>query len=157
MSPDQMNLSIRLNLGCGSIILPDYVNVDIAPVPGADVVHDLDVRPWPWEADTVEQIVAKDVFEHVESAVIFMAECHRVLVPGGLLHLRTPHYKSRDAFTDPTHRRFPTEHTFDYWIQGTVLHGLHNAAYGGVSFRLAGYRLELGSMDFVLEKLEVAP
>jgi len=42
--------------------------------------------------------------------------------------------KIKNAFTDPTHRRFPTEHTFDYWIPGTVLFDEHNPAYGGVAF-----------------------
>jgi predicted SAM-dependent methyltransferase len=122
-----------LNLGCGSLYLPEAVNVDIAPGPTVDVVHDLDT-PWPWPAASVSEIVAKDVFEHVKDPILFMTESHRVLELGGVLRIRTPYYRSPDAFTDPTHRRFPTEYTFDYWVAGTVLHSLHNNAYGGVSF-----------------------
>ena len=124
-------------------------------LPGVDVVHDLDVAPWPWETAEVERIDAKDVFEHVMDPITFMVEAHRVLIPGGLLHIRTPYFKSKDAFTDPTHRRFPTEFTFDYWISGTVLFGLHNAAYGGVSFikHPSGIYLDAqGSLDVSLVK-----
>jgi predicted SAM-dependent methyltransferase len=149
-----------LNLGCGSVLMPGAVNVDVADVPGVDFVWDLDDAPWPfleaYDEPQVSEIFAKDVFEHVANPITFMSECHRVLAPGGVLHIRTPYFRSIDAFTDPTHRRFPTEYTFDYWVRGTVLHGLHNAAYGGVSFELEEHvRLDTdgGSLLVDLRKL----
>jgi SAM-dependent methyltransferase len=66
--------------------------------------------------------------------VLFLRECHRILAPRGELAIKTPHWSHRDAFTDPTHKRFPTEHTFDYWVRGTVLWQHHNKAYGGFYF-----------------------
>lgn len=125
---------MRLNLGAGSALLTGWINLDRVQLPGIDVVHDLDAGPWPFESSSMDQIVAKDVFEHVADPVLFMTECHRILRPGAGLFVQTPYYKGRDAYTDPTHRRFPTEHTFDYWIPGTVLHTANNAAYGAVSF-----------------------
>lgn len=125
---------IKLNLGCGSDHFDGFVNLDISPDVGADVVHNLDVAPWPFEDAAAEEIAAVDVFEHVNDAVLFMRECHRILAPGGQLLIKTPHWKHRDAYTDPTHKRFPTEHTFDYWIKGTTLHELHGQAYGGFTF-----------------------
>lgn len=126
---------MKLNLGSGSRPMPGFVNVDRAALPSVDVVWDLDTAPWPFDSGAAEQIAAVDVFEHVADAVMFMTECHRVLQPGAMLLIQTPFWKSRDAFTDPTHKRFPTEHTFDYWIPGTLLHDVNNAAYGAVSFR----------------------
>ena len=151
---------MRLNLGCGSRILPGHVNVDIAKIDGADVICDLDVKPWPWDDGTVESIEAKDVFEHVADPVTFMTECHRVLAPGGRLHIRTPNVfaNAADAFTDPTHRRFPTPHTFDYWLPGTALYEASNAAYGGVAF--TGDRLvanDNGALDVTLRKPDAQP
>jgi SAM-dependent methyltransferase len=125
---------MRLNLGAGALQPAGYVHVDIAPIPGVDVVHDLDVTPWPWANNSAEEIIGKDIFEHVDNPIAFMTECHRVLQPGGLLRLQTPHWRSEMAFTDPTHRRFPTRFTWDYWIPDTALYRSHNAAYGGVSF-----------------------
>lgn len=128
---------MRINLGAGSQILSGigWVNVDRVLLPGIQCVHDLDaLGPWPFADGAAEQIVAQDVFEHVADPIKFMTECHRILRPGGGLFLRCPYYQGRDAYTDPTHRRFPTEHTFDFWIGGTLLHERNNAAYGGVSF-----------------------
>jgi predicted SAM-dependent methyltransferase len=144
---------VRLNLGCGSQPQEDWVNVDIVALPGVDVVHDLDVVPWPWPDGTTSAIVAQDVFEHVGDPVGFMTESHRVLEPGGTLVIKSPHFRHQDAFTDPTHRRFCTEHTWDYWINGTELFKRHNPAYGGVSFGLRSRQVVSGSIFVQLHKI----
>jgi len=82
-----------------------------------------------------------------------MVESWRVLTPHGRLWIRTPHFRSMDSFTDPTHRRHCTEHSFHYWIPGNVYHAEHNAAYGGVSFRLLSMQMDRGSLVVHLMKL----
>lgn len=156
---------MRINLGSGSRPLAGWLNVDIVQTGSVDYVWDLDESGrWPFvtrETDGptmnltghVDQIEAKDVFEHVKDPIHFMVECHRALRIGGLLHIQTPHYLSRDAFTDPTHRRFPTEHTFDYWIPGTLLFREHNAAYGSVSFRRQHMDTTGGAINIALVKI----
>jgi cyclopropane fatty-acyl-phospholipid synthase-like methyltransferase len=129
-----------------------FVNVDAVKQDGVDVVHDLDVGPWPFDDGAVKQIQAIDVFEHVAEPVLFMTESHRVLEPGGMLIIKAPHYKCRDAFTDPTHRRFPTEYTWDYWIPGTALFERHNAAYGAVSFDMVRREVFNGAIHIQLLK-----
>lgn len=144
---------ISLNLGAGGRIRAGYVNVDRVQLPGIDVVHDLDVGPWPWADGTAEEIRARDVFEHVNDPILFMTECHRILAPGGVLWIRTPHISSLDSFTDPTHKRHLTEHSFNYWIPGNVYYAEHNAAYGGVAFGAHSLRMDQGSMVVQLVKL----
>lgn len=144
---------LRLNLGCGQDQRPGWTGVDRVAGPAVDQVHDLNVGPWPWGDASVEAILARDVFEHVDDAVMFMVECHRILEPGAALFIKTPHYLHRDAFTDPTHKRFPTEHTFDYWIPGTQLFKQGNAAYGGVGFGPDVIRVTGGAIQLALYKL----
>lgn len=146
---------MRLNLGAGSRPLPDHVNVDRVQLPGIDQVWDLDTPVWPIESGSVERVTARDVFEHVADAVRFMTNCHRILIPGGLLWIRTPNValSAGDAFCDPTHRRFPTWNTFDYWIPGTRYYAEHNRAYGGVGFELIDKRGDDGSMVVELRKI----
>ena len=119
----------RLNLGCGADIDPDMVNADIVALPGVDVVTDLD-KPWPWKDGSAGYIKASHVFEHLADPLLFMAEAWRVLVPGGLLDIRVPYWKHPFAFTDPTHRRFCTEMTWDYWVPGRDLHTAYGAGFG---------------------------
>lgn len=130
---------LKLNLGAGSRRIDGYVNVDRVSIPGIDVVWDLDTGPWPWADGEVSAIVAKDVFEHVNEPILFMTECHRVLRDDGRLSITTPFFGHVSAFTDPTHKRFPTPFTFDYWVPGTVYYQEHNAAYGAVAFDKIAY------------------
>lgn len=144
---------MRLNLGCGSDIMDDWVNVDIVQTAPGVVVHDLDVAPWPFGDGAAEQICALDVFEHVDKPIVFMNEAWRVLGRGGLLYMRTPHYTAEHAYTDPTHKRFPTQHTWDYWIPGTILHKSHHAAYGPAKFERVQIMLDPGgTLHVTLQK-----
>lgn len=152
---------MRLNLGAGSRPMRDAVNVDrVLPLPSkrtGDYIYeswDLDVTPWPWKDNSVEAIHARDLFEHIADPIAFMTECHRILMPGTTLWIRTPNVllSLGDAFTDPTHKRFPTWNTFDYWIPGTRYYAEHNQAYGGVAFNVEERRADDGSMVVVLRK-----
>jgi len=120
---------VILNLGCGQKPRPDAVNVDRVAMPGVDVVHDLDSHPWPWHPETATEVHALHIFEHVADPIGFMEQAHRVLIPGGLLHIEVPHWQSRNAYTDPTHRRFCTEETFRYWVPGNWLWTIGGPAY----------------------------
>ena len=146
---------MKLHLGCGRTILSGWVNVDIAELPGVDVVHDLD-QPWPWPDRSATEIRAWHIFEHVADPIRFMCEAWRVLCGGGRLNIISPHWQSPAAFTDPTHRRFPTAWTWDYWIEGTELHREYGAAYGGVTFRRVAMRQEADVLNIALSKRDTA-
>jgi SAM-dependent methyltransferase len=120
---------MKLNLGAGSMPQPEYVNVDLVQLPGIDVVHDLNTVPWPWADDTAEEINAIDVFEHVDDPLAFMGEVWRVLKPGSEIYIHTSYIHEPGSFTDPTHKRFCTFETFDYWVPGTYLNQRYGPAY----------------------------
>ena len=119
----------RLNIGCGANPPPGMINVDIVALPGVHVIADLD-QPWPFADGAAAQIIASHVFEHLAQPVTFMREAHRVLIPDGTLDIRVPYYRHVFAFTDPTHKRFCTELTWDYWIPGRDLHTAYGAGFG---------------------------
>ena len=145
---------MRLNLGCGSLPEPGYINVDAVAQDAVDVVQDLDSFPWPWPDGAIERIRAFDVFEHVDDPLGFMRESHRVLRKGGVLDIHTTHWKSRNAYTDPTHKRYNTEETFDYWVPGTYLHGRYGAAYAaGAEFQKLNVGMAGTELAVLLKKL----
>lgn len=123
-----------LNVGCGTVPQPGCVNVDIVDYPGVDVVHNLDVVPWPFPDDHFDQVRAHHVFEHLHNPIGFMVQAHRVLRTGGLLHIAVPDWQSKNAYTDPTHVRYCTDETWDYWTVGTPFFAKWNPVYGGVGF-----------------------
>src|SRR5262245_20546884 len=79
----------RLHVGCGRSPLPGWVNLDLQPLPGVDVVADvtkgLDFRD-------CRAVFAEHFLEHlpVEGALDFLVEVHRALGPDGWLRLSTP-------------------------------------------------------------------
>lgn len=95
-----------LDVGCGNNKTPGAIGLDINPRTQADLIADLDAPPYPFADNSFDLIVANHVIEHVRDAVAFMEELHRLLRPGGLVRLVTPHYTNPCAYADLTHRRY---------------------------------------------------
>ena len=105
-----------LNLGAGlDRSIPGAVTVDLVAKTQPDVVHDLDIYPWPFETDSFDQVICREVVEHLGDVIKAMEEMHRVTRAGGLVHIVTPHYSCSNSYTDPTHRRHLGYFSFDYF------------------------------------------
>lgn len=117
----------RLNVGCGTDIRPaseGWVNMDVVPLPGVDVVHDLFELPLPFPDASFDHILCSHILEHVphrlggspkDGLVQMVEEFHRVLRPGGILEVLAPHPDCVDAWADPTHTRIVHPRTFEYF------------------------------------------
>jgi SAM-dependent methyltransferase len=95
-----------LDVGCGAKKWPGATGLDISPDTEADVVHDLNAFPYPFEDDSFDQILMQDVIEHVDEPIRVMDELHRIARRGAHIQLRTPHFSSMLAYSDPTHRHY---------------------------------------------------
>lgn len=95
----------------GSEAFTDLTTLDIDPNSGADVLHDLNVTPYPFEPDQFNEIHAYEVLEHLGRQGEWVAffdqfqELWRILKPGGLLCATCPSISSRWAWGDPGHTR----------------------------------------------------
>ena len=105
----------KLNMGSGPDVKAGYVNADLVALPGLDVLCDLSHRPLPFRDNTFEEIFMSHVLEHVPDTVRTMEEIYRIASPSAEVIVKVPHYKHSNAFKDPTHVRFFTEETFDYF------------------------------------------
>jgi SAM-dependent methyltransferase len=79
----------KLNLGCGSWLLPGYINCDLYN-PDADIK--CDARELPFDTDSIDEIYTSHLVEHFDhlEAWTVLREWIRVLKPGGTLILETP-------------------------------------------------------------------
>lgn len=82
---------VLVNIGCGSVWHPDWINLDSRPVTS-------EVRTWdadnglPFEDGSVDGCYASHLLEHLsrEDARRLLLECLRVLRSGGVLRLAVP-------------------------------------------------------------------
>ncbi len=85
LAEDFMGDSMKLNLGCGRIHLPGFVNSDLL---GGEIRATADMLPF--KDACFDFVLAVHVLEHVSDLVKTMEEMHRVLRPGGLFEARVP-------------------------------------------------------------------
>lgn len=123
-------MGYRLNLGCGSNAREGFLNVDVHPGLGVDVVWNLEYIPWQLIAheeivvgpdgftrnapkilpdSSVDEVVMNHVLEHIGQDprvfLRFMQELYRVCRHGAQIHIAVPHPRHDDFLGDPTHVR----------------------------------------------------
>ncbi len=129
----------NLNLGSARKILPGFVNLDLSPNVGADVVHDLEVLPLPFGPASFDAVFGSHVFEHIrrERFIPLVGDLVRILKPGGFLISVTPYCSSDDAIDNPFHTQAFSETTWHY-CDRRLYEDPTTAGYGdfGVSWSL---------------------
>lgn len=106
-----------LHLGSGTKYTDNAVNVDLVARTNPDIVHDLDVVPWPLPENHFVEVRAFDVIEHLDDIVAAMEQIHRVCVDGASVLITVPHFSSVNAHTDITHRHNFSSRSFDYFTE----------------------------------------
>jgi len=115
---------VKLDIACGSHKQgPDWVGIDIQARPGVDIVHDIEVYPWPLPDNCVDIAVGSHIAEHIDPThfgfINWMNEIWRVLKYEGALMLSLPYAGSPGYWQDPTHVNPCNENT---WIYFDPLH-----------------------------------
>jgi SAM-dependent methyltransferase len=110
---------IRLDIACGGNKRPGWTGIDVRSLDGVDIVHDLDVLPWPLPDACVLAAICSNYVAHINphklGFVKFMDEVWRVMRPGGKLMVVAPHAWSPGSAQDPTHCNQINENTWDYF------------------------------------------
>ncbi len=85
---------IKIHLGCGKRILPGYINQDIQPFPGVDLLCDL--RELPFEDNSVDFMYSCANIEHFGRNEYkgVLAHWFSKLKPGSILRLSTADFES---------------------------------------------------------------
>jgi len=108
----------KLNLGCGTVILDGWENIDLIPLDDrvirADIVKYVAGIPM----NDVGEVRAHHILEHLEDLDSFMYDLGRVCFSGAKLDIVVPLANTLWAIADPTHKRFFNHRTFEYYCDG---------------------------------------
>jgi predicted SAM-dependent methyltransferase len=109
---------------------PEWINLDGDVEAKAQVFHDLPTLPF--DRETAEEIFGSHVLEHLtfDEAQVFLAECFRVLKPGGRLGLVVP--DGRQIIKRLAHNITEQIYIEDRWYEVTDLDDVCTVfLYGG--------------------------
>lgn len=142
-----------VNLGGGSNCMAECLTVDTDP--RADAYVDI-TAPLPFPDSSIDGIFCEEAIEHVdkESAFTLLAECFRVLKPGGVIRVTTPDLdyflrraledkpgadsEINDAFLNHGHRYLYTRNALENAISAADFMGIRFSSYRDPESRL-GY------------------
>lgn len=143
---------MKINLGCGLKRLPGYVNIDDDPTIEVDCrvnLDDVNIK-LPFDDNTVEEILAHHILEHIGDGFIpLMKELYRVAKDGCVLDIIVPHHFHEVFYGDPTHKRpitvngmlhFDKEHCDKHSVAFNSNTGIANKF--GINFKMESYDFE---------------
>lgn len=105
---------LRLNIGCGKKHMKGYVNCDMYEETNADMIFDLE-KKLPFEDNSIKEIYASMVVEHVTNIIQLINEFHRICVPGAKILIRVPFFSSWHFSTGVTHVRAFNHRSLDFF------------------------------------------
>jgi len=112
---------IKLNLGCGSVIMKDFINVDKYNIYNPDIIRDLEIFPYPFKDNSVKEVILSHVLEHIgQIPDVFnkiIKELYRICINNALINITVPHPRHDDFISDPTHVRPITLRTLSMYDQ----------------------------------------
>jgi SAM-dependent methyltransferase len=107
----------KINVGCGITKFDGYIRCDRDARVEPEFCFDAGADKWPFEDDSIDEVMAENLIEHIKDLDHFMSEAWRVLKNDGKLNVLTPYYRHKDAYSDPDHIRFITEDSFIFYCR----------------------------------------
>ena len=129
-----MSMDKKLEVGCGDNKREGYLGMDMVKLDGVDVVHDMNISPWPFDDNTFNEIIFDDVLEHSKNFLGILSEVYRVSAPNATIKISLPHYSSDNMYSDPTHTIFFSSRSFNYFDKSQNYK--HSFYLGNVNFKV---------------------
>ena len=105
---------MKLNLGSGNRKLKGWFNVDIDPTSKPDKIMDVN-KEFPFKDNSVDQVRASHLIEHVDDVFLFMYEIWRVCKKGAKIEIIAPNFSYTYWSIQPQHKRFIRLKYFEQW------------------------------------------
>ena len=146
-----------VNIGCGSVFHPDWINLDVLPL--AKNVQSYDIRDTlPFLSQEIDVCYSSHVLEHLsrEQAKFFLTDCDRVLKPGGIIRIVVPDLEmiARNylhCLEEVISGNLSTESNYDWMILELLDQGIRELPGGEMGkFMLNS---QLSNQEFILSRI----
>lgn len=140
---------MKLHLGCGNDRRSGYINLDSSREVNPDKVWNLEKTPLSFKDDSVDEILANHILEHIINFIPLMNDIHRICRKNAIIKIRTPFYSAWGQYNDPTHVRFFTPFTFNYF------EGKNNYSHEVKNNNEINFKVEKAKIHFGIGKSKI--
>ena len=146
---------IIIELGPGEKkIFNNAIGIDRFKKPSVDFLADLNKGLTFIEDNTVEEIHAYHVLEHVRNLEFLMQEIYRVLKPNGRFCASVPHFSNPYFYSDYTHVNFWGLYSPVYFSKNNIFQRSIPQYYNKINFTLINVELKFSSPFRVRNKIK---
>ena len=110
-----------LDIGCGTSKVDGALGIDFNSNTDADIFHDLNVFPYPFDDAVFDEIHIKGTLFLLDNPVKVMEEIHRLLSPKGNVIVLQPYFRSIWNYVDPWAKNFGTVHSFAFYDRDDLI------------------------------------
>lgn len=115
-------MSTKLNIRCWLDLKDWYINLDWLKLPWVDIVHNLDILPYPFEDNYFDEIYSSHVLEHITDLLLVMRELSRITKNWWQIKVVVPYFTNPGTRADYTHKRAFTVNSFNYFTKDCFYH-----------------------------------
>ena len=139
---------MKLNIGSGYKRFDGFLNIDDDPLVNPDYTVNLEEAHLPFEDNTVEEIRAHHILEHIRNFIPLMQEFYRVCKHGALIDIVAPHHNHEVYYGDPTHvRPITVNGMYLFSKKHCLTHKAQHDSSSGIAFKY-NVDFEVISYDF---------
>ncbi len=126
-----------LELGCGIKKNKDSIGVDINIEVNPDVLHDLNIFPYPFENNYFDEVHCEDTLMYLDNFFDTMREIHRITNHGGIIKITNPYFRSKFSYILPEIKCIFSVNSFAFFDPDHVIY----KRYKYVDFQLKTERI----------------
>jgi len=131
---------LKLNLGCENEYLEGWINIDFDKRVKSDFCFDLNKVPYFFEENSVDEVLASGILEHLDNVSEVMMELYRICKHKAKIYILVPHFSDPFKHTEFEHKHFFSHQSFGEWWCNKELFPYFKVLKKKISFTRVNFR-----------------